>query len=753
MSRIAMLGSAALAIVLGLAGAAQAQAPDERVAAPLAWGEPQTGSLGEGDWQIDGINHDSYRLMAEAGAGVEIVMRSDDFDTYLVVGRLDENGVFQEIARDDDGLGEGLNSRVRFVADEAGEYVVRARSFSSYSTQGTYTLQLTPWAGGSAPVGSIALGATVEGQLSETDATSEGEGAYDAFRFQGVAGQRIRIEARSDAFDTVVSLARYAGYGQFESLAFDDDGLGEGLNSALNFTLPADGTYDIRISSFGSEGTGAYSLNLIDRGMQPPPPPPGAISVGASVSGTLDENDGRTDEDYLYDDYRISLAEGGRISITLTSEDHDSFLRVGRYDEEGRFSELALDDDGGPGPLDSRLTFRPPEAGDYIIRATTYAPEAVGAYALDVRDLGPDPRPERLRLGRTVRGALTETDALSDIQQPYDVYSVRLRQGQRLSVAVTSESFTPVIFFAIPLSAGGYELINATDASLASEGRAELFQNVDQGGEYQIWVMAAGEGGLGDYSLTTRNLGRAPRAREVEPGDVIEGQLESGDRFLPSGVLYDVYRFDGEAGTRLRITMRSDEVDAFLALGLVEPDGVSLVPLVEDDDGLGEGTNSVIRFTLAVKGTYELWATSFASAEQGAYTVTIEDQGPLPEPGSLIVGSTVRGALADTDGTDEDGAFFDAYRFEAREGDRLRITATSNAFDTFLVLGSRGEDGTLEGLAVDDDGLSDTNSLIEHVVARDGVYEVWVRSYGIGETGDYVLTLEHGAEPEAAPAE
>ena len=50
--------------------------------------------------------------------------------------------------------------------------------------------------------------------------------------------------------------------------------------------------------------------------------------------------------------------------------------------------------------------------------------------------------------------------------------------------------------------------------------------------------------------------------------------------------------------------------------------------------------------------------------------------------------------------------------------------------------------GVFNVLQEDDDGLSDLNSLITFTPETDGTYVVRVRSYGAGEVGDYVLTVE-----------
>jgi hypothetical protein len=65
-------------------------------------------------------------------------MDSDEFDTYVAIGRMEDCGDFEEIATMDDG-GEGTNTLLEVTLPEDGEYVIRANSYSADET-GSYTL-------------------------------------------------------------------------------------------------------------------------------------------------------------------------------------------------------------------------------------------------------------------------------------------------------------------------------------------------------------------------------------------------------------------------------------------------------------------------------------------------------------------------------------------------------------------------------------------------------------------------------------
>ena len=133
-------------------------------------------------------------------------------------------------------------------------------------------------------------------------------------------------------------------------------------------------------------------------------------------------------------------------------------------------------------------------------------------------------------------------------------------------------------------------------------------------------------------------------------------------------------------------------------------------------------------------------AQPLAADGRGLYSLELVDLGPAPKPGSLLVGTTVRGTLAETDAIDDDGVYFDAYRFQAKKDEKLRLTLVSNAFDAFIDLGEDGE--TFESLATDDDGLSDTHARLDWTAPNDGWYAVRARAFGPNQTGAYALTVE-----------
>ena len=204
------------------------------------------------------------------------------------------------------------------------------------------------------------------------------------------------------------------------ALARDDDGAG-GRDSRIDFTLPRDGEYVIRVNPLVAS-TGRYTLEVESdrypggyndrRTPSAPAPPPGSRAERRPDRGRgrrwrdgSPTYDPTLDNGTAYHLYPTSARRGERLVINLRSNDFDPYLVIGTPGgRHGVGTALARDDDGASG-RDSRIDFAVPSDGEYVIRVNPLA-ESTGRYVLALQSdrVGGGAGPRRLRARRGGRG-------------------------------------------------------------------------------------------------------------------------------------------------------------------------------------------------------------------------------------------------------------------------------------------------------------------------------------------------------------
>ncbi len=577
----------------------------------------------------------------------------------------------------------------------------------------------------------IRIGAEVRGQLEEGDARTRGGEAYryDDYRVQLRAGQRLQAELRSSDFDAF--LAIYAeGRASGEPLATDDDGADSGTNARLRFTPESDGVYIVRARPYSGLETGAYTLALSER-VVPRQPRPGRITVGGDVSGRLTSGDAEDEDGKTFDAYAFRANAGDRVAVLLEADDFDPLVRIGRM-VNGAFVQSAENDDGAGKGLNSYLVFTAPQAGEYVIQASSVSSGAEGGYRLSLEQGPPAPAARSIAIGDEVDGRLDEDSPRSDAGAPADLYRFTGRAGQRVAISLKADDFDSFL-----------ELFDANHNSLATDDdsggelNARLTFVLPEDGDYLIEARGFSDA-EGRYDLKVEEVAPPPPPAALSFGQTVQGELKQGGAIDDEGRLYDGFAFSGTEGQRVQAIMRSGDFDALLQVGKA---GDEFEELASDDDGLRQGTDARLTFTLPEDGDYILRALPYSSGGKGLYSLEFADRGPEPGPGSLLVGSTARGSLSEADAMNDEGVSFDAYTFKAKADEKLRFTMISAAFDAVVEVGE-DKDGDFRSLAEDDDSLSDTHARLDWTAPRDGPYVVRARSFAAASTGDYVLTVE-----------
>jgi hypothetical protein len=71
------------------------------------------------------------------GEKLDITMVSNEVDSYIDIGKMDD-GTWQSVVSDDDSLSD-THAKAEWTVEDAGTYIIRARSFAQGQT-GAYTL-------------------------------------------------------------------------------------------------------------------------------------------------------------------------------------------------------------------------------------------------------------------------------------------------------------------------------------------------------------------------------------------------------------------------------------------------------------------------------------------------------------------------------------------------------------------------------------------------------------------------------------
>ena len=329
-------------------------------------GDYREGALspaGDKDW---------YSLHLDQGQTVRIAAESPEQEGVgdTIVAVYDAAG--SKIAEDDDG-GEGLNSLLEFTAPSAGNYFVEVRGFSE-EAEGKYVLSVVAGEIGNNVEGADQLNPNDEGRTSVLQTPND----VDWFAVNLVEGRPYRFnvggEGEHPLVDPLLTLFDAEGH----QVAVDDDG-GPGVNAYITYTSVSGGVYYAAVSSFNSEGAGAYRINAVDTDVA------GNLDTDESLSNDGDDRASFIDLPGDKDYYRVELQQGARYEFTLAGVGDnplgDPFLTLSNSSGE----TITSDDDSGPG-LDARIRYTA-RADDVFYLQASGLGGATGNYKIEVKRL------------------------------------------------------------------------------------------------------------------------------------------------------------------------------------------------------------------------------------------------------------------------------------------------------------------------------------------------------------------------------
>ncbi|MDJ0908768.1 MAG: caspase family protein [Woeseiaceae bacterium] len=336
----------------------------------------ERGQLRYGDEQLNsGEYADIYTFRGQAGEHAIIDVRSQEFDTYLMV--IAPSG---EQVDNDDHEGDRTRSLVSLPLSENGNYRVYVTSYEPGEV-GSYTLSINS---DSAPSGGATLNES--GALQAGDATLSSGEYIDSYYFEGLPGERVDIDLTSSDFDTYLILVT-PSYEQIEN----DDWNGDTSRSFIQADLTEPGTYRVVVTSFEPGERGAYrmtmspSSDVIAADYQAPDDGGAQISsrdsieltIGRRTEGVLSSDDALLVNGEYNDVYVFDANAGEDIEIDLQSAEFDTYLVV-----ESPSGQTFENDDFNSNTAQSvvRLTAR--ESGRYRVMVTSYAAREMGQYEL-----------------------------------------------------------------------------------------------------------------------------------------------------------------------------------------------------------------------------------------------------------------------------------------------------------------------------------------------------------------------------------
>ena len=228
------------------------------------------------------------------------------------------------------------------------------------------------------------------------------------------------------------------------------------------------------------------------------------------------------------------------------------------------------------------------------------------------------------------------------------------------------------------------------------------------------------------------------------------GRLTPDAPRFADGSHYRQFPFTGRAGDTVTAELESVDFDANLIL----TDGHGN-RLAANDDG-GARCNSRLTYVLPRDGSYRLYANSSATAELGAFHLSLRRGGgsagsvaPADTTcrgfgrvmGMIQIGQTVEDTLTTDDPIfTSDSTYFQRWVIPVTPGQPFTVDLTSDDFDAYLLLTYGAGDRLLEN----DDGGGACNARMVYVPADDRPLRILVNTARKHETGRYVLRVTAG---------
>jgi uncharacterized caspase-like protein len=389
---------------------------------------------------------------------------------------------------------EAARSRVNIVFLDACRNNPFARSFRS-SSNGLAMMN--------APAGTFIAYATAPGDVASDGTAAAGNGLYtqQLLRFLNQPG--LPIEQMHKQVRIAVTAASNGDQVPWESSSIMGDFYFAGNNGTPG-TVQTVAAAPATSTNARPQATAEARSDAV------------TLTAGQRRTGQLQRGDNVMDDGSLFDIYTYEARAGERLSLTMRSGDFDTFLTVARMN--GSEVELVVRDDDSGGGTNSRAEFTADRDGPLFILANALSEDMSGSYTIELTAAGGS---ERIAVGQSRAGALARTDPMLADSSYYDTYSYQGRQGEQLTISMSSGAFDTYLSIGQVVDGRYREVANNDDA----DGTNSVMQvTLPSAGTYQIRANSFLKGQTGAYTLSVATGGGAapqPRPDNNSGGGVI----------------------------------------------------------------------------------------------------------------------------------------------------------------------------------------------------------------------------------------
>jgi len=495
----------------------------------------------------------------------------------------------------------------------------------------------------------IGMGKSVTDTLSAADPVLPSDRSpYKLFSFYGAAGQTVRIDLMSAAFDARLYLQDWEGLNIAES---DDSGGAQ--RARIWYDLPFTGIYQILAGARRSGQHGPFSLSVTATEAHAMPPnanPPqlvtnGAIGFNQQVKGIV--ADGTPTYDHrMYHAYDFQCSAGQQLQMDILSG-WDNYAIV--VDPGGNI--VARDNDSGGG-TNARIVHTCAATGLYRLVVTTSAPAAsAGRYTLRVQAHGattvalaqrqpvaqaqpvvpaqPVSQPQPVAQGQPVPQprAVAQPQAAPQSQpvvmaepvpqphaavQPQPVVRAQpVPQPQPVPPSQPAVQSEPVS--QPPQAAQAQPVVRTQPVPRAQVAQPQALPQPPPAAQPAVVNPPPAPAD----ATPTGAIPGPGEVGQIAIGQTKQGRLEPGDPTV-ADTFEDTWQFQGSAGLTVTIDVKSRAFSTYVQL--FDGNGNKLA----EDGGSGGGNNSRLVFLLRSAGTYQITVVSGdIQRATGLYTISI----------------------------------------------------------------------------------------------------------------------------------